>query len=150
MIAVPADPITLDPVAMQEVNSATIGNAIHASLVRLDTQGKVVPVLAESVEILPGAMTAVVKLRAGGQFWDGSAITVADVQASLERLQASTSPLKWVTDRISKFKKTGDLELEIQFGRPEPDFIKLIANLQAAIVKSGSDKLPKLPFDAHI
>lgn len=149
-IALDDNPTTFDPAAMTEVISATVGNAVHAPLVRLDVSGNLVNVLADSVAVGADGMTTTIRMNAGAKFGDGSPVTSADVEYSLRRLQNSSSPLKWVCDRIAGYQRTNEQELVIRFAKPEPDFLRLIANLQASVIKSDSDKHPKLPFDSHV
>lgn len=148
--ALDGNPTTFDPVQMNEVLSATVGNAIHAPLMRIDSQGKLVPVLADSIVMAEDGLNATISLHPRATFWDGSPVTAADVEFSLQRLENSSSSLKWVCDRISGFEQKSDLELVVKFREPDPDFSRLIANLQASIVKAGSDKLPKKHFDSQI
>ena len=149
-IALDGNPTTFDPVQMTEVLSAAVGNAIHAPLMRIDPQGKLVPVLANSIAVAADGLSATISINSSAKFWDGSPVTAADVEFSLRRLQTSSSVLKWICDRISEFEQKNNREIVVRFREPEPDFAKLIANLQASIVKTGSDKLPKKPFDSQI
>lgn len=149
-IVIDGTPQTLDPVLMTEVMSATLGNACHCPLVRLATDGSVQPELAESVTVAPDAMTAIVKLRVGSKFWDQSPVTAADVAWSLQRLRDSQSPLKLTMERVASCEALNNESLKIKFSQPEPDFVKMLAHLQAAILKKDSDKFAALPLAQHI
>lgn len=150
VISLEANPVTLDPMLMTDVNSASVGTAIHSTLVRIDAKGQIMPMLADEVRVASDGLSADVKLHPGATFWDGSKVKEEDVEYSLARLRDSNGILKWTAERIASFERKSDTELTIRFTRPEPDFAKLIAHPQAAIVKSGTDKLEKKPFDTQV
>ena len=150
VVALDGNPVTLDPVAMTEVLSAAVGGAAHAPLMRVDPDGTLVPVLADNITVAADGLSAVISLHPGATFWSGQPVTAADVEFSLNRLQKSSSALKWVCDRISGFEQRNDRELLVKFSKPEPDFAKLVANLQCSIVRAGCDKLTNQPFATQI
>lgn len=147
-----AEPITLDPSLMTEVFSATVANACHSPLVRVLPGGQVLWELASSIDLNPTATQATITLKSDARFWDTdmSPVTAEDVAFSLKRLQNSASPLKLVADRISTMKVESETVLKISFNSPEPEFVSLMAHLQAAILKKGSDQAPAKPLASHL
>ncbi len=164
-IAIGEAPTTADPIAALDVGSTHLLNSMHAPLSVVGTDGKQVMVLAESVVMTADGLSCEIKLKAA-KFWDTNAspVTAEDVRFSFERVRASTHPHKWILDRIAgveAFDKKeaehmagieikGERELTIRFSKPEPDFPSLISSGLTAIIKAGSDKSPKLPFDQQV
>ncbi|NJL03846.1 MAG: peptide ABC transporter substrate-binding protein [Chloroflexaceae bacterium] len=79
------DPTTLDPALVGDVLSAFVVRQLFTGLVRLDDQLDVQPDLAQAWTISPDGRTYTFTLRDDARFADGTPITSADVQASLER-----------------------------------------------------------------
>lgn len=149
-IVIDGTPQTLDPTLMTEVMSATLGNACHCPLVRLAADGSVQAELAESVDVAADGMSAKVKLKTGAKFWDQSPVTSSDVAWSLLRLRDSQSPLKLTLERVASCEAENDTTLNVKFSQPEPDFVQMLAHLQAAILKKDSDKAAALPLAQHL
>lgn len=150
VIIVDGTPLTLDPIQMTEVMSASLGNACHAPLFRLAPDGSLLPELAESVSVSPSAMEASIILKAGCRFWDGTEVTAEDTAWSLLRLRDSQSPLKLTLERVSSCEAKDSRTVQVRFSRPEPDFAAQLAHLQAAILKKGSENNPEQPLARHL
>jgi oligopeptide transport system substrate-binding protein len=75
---------TLDP-ALVETGPGDIVGAIFSGLVRLDTNMKIVPDLAESWAVTNNGLTYTFTLRKNAKFQDGRTVTAADVKYSWER-----------------------------------------------------------------
>lgn len=164
-IAIGEAPTTADPIAALDVGSTHLLNSMHAPLSVVGADGKPVMVLAESVTMAADGLSCEIKLKAA-KFWDTNAspVTAEDVSYSFERVRASQHPHKWIFDRVAgveAFDKKeaehitgieikGKRELAIRFSKPEPDFPLLISSGLTAIIKAGSDKSPKQPFDQQI
>jgi peptide/nickel transport system substrate-binding protein len=58
--------------------------AIHSSLMRIDTDYKIVPDLAESVEVAPDGLAYTFKLREGVKFHDESELKASDVKYTID------------------------------------------------------------------
>src|SRR5687768_9659940 len=69
VIAIQSPPTTIDPVSTVELDSAFVGNAAHATLVRLNGAGEVVPVLAKEIVVANDGMSATIRLKDGCKFW---------------------------------------------------------------------------------
>jgi ABC-type transport system substrate-binding protein len=100
------------------------------------------------------------------KFWDDkqTPVRAEDVRYSFERVRASGNPNRWILDRVagveafdkkeaehlSGIEIVGERHLTIRLSRPDPDFAQLISSSLTAVTMSGSDKLPKQPFDQQI
>ena len=84
------DPPTLDPHLTTDATSATIIVEVFGGLMTIDPDLKVVPDLAESVEISGGGTVYTFRIRPDAMFHDGKPVTAEDVRWSLER---ATNPL---------------------------------------------------------
>lgn len=90
-----AEPETLDPALAHDSTSTAYLSHIHAGLVRLDEQLRVVPDLAAGWQTSPDGRTFTFTLRDDARFHDGKLVTAADVKYSLERAAdpATKSPV---------------------------------------------------------
>ena len=165
IIAIGEAPTTSDPIAALDVGSTHLVNSMHAPLSLVGPDGKLVMVLAESVTMPADGMSGDVVLKAA-KFWDnnGSPVTAEDVRYSFERVRGSAHPHKWILDRvagveafdkkeaehISGIEIKGERHLTVRLAKPDPDFALLISSGLTSIVKAGSDKLAKQPFDQQI
>ena len=80
---------TLDPVTCPDGIQQVVGSLLYEGLFRLDRQLEPQPWLCQSYSYDPATFTYAFTLRAGVTFSDGSALTAADVAATLRRAQAS-------------------------------------------------------------
>ena len=79
------DPLFLDPAVAQDAESATYIVEIFSGLVRLDTDLKIQPDLAERWDVSPDGKTYTFHLNPKAQFQDGRPVTAGDVKYSWER-----------------------------------------------------------------
>jgi len=84
VIADRADNKTLDPAYISDTPSRLIGRAIYDTLVDVDEQGKIVPVLAERWET-PDPKTYVLYIKQGLKFTDGTEFDAAAVKFNIDR-----------------------------------------------------------------
>ena len=73
------DPLSLDPRIIRDLPSVSIMHLFYEGLMRCDSQGKLIPALAESVSISPDLKTYTFKIRKC--FWcNGDPITATDFE----------------------------------------------------------------------
>ncbi|MCL2479707.1 MAG: ABC transporter substrate-binding protein, partial [Treponema sp.] len=79
-----SEPTTLDPVnSSNTADGRSILFNVYEGLVKSDTSGRLVPAVAESYDISGDALVYTFTIRDGLKFQDGSAVTAADVEFSL-------------------------------------------------------------------
>ena len=105
VLAMVLEPTSLDPTSAP---AAAIGEIVHYNvlegLTKINVDGKVTPLLAESWALTPDGKTYTFKLKRGITFSDGAAFDASAVKFSFERakLEASTNKAKKaVFDNIS-------------------------------------------------
>lgn len=92
--------MTLEPPGLDPTTgaAAAIGEVVHYNifegLTKIEENGKVVPLLAESWKVSPDQKTYSFKLRPGVSFQNGEKLTSADVKFTFERDAASGSTNK--------------------------------------------------------
>jgi ABC-type transport system substrate-binding protein len=85
-LAMLGDVRTLDPARMTSGVDAAVGVNLYAGLVDVDREGRLVPVLAERIELDDDGRTIRMHLRAGVLFHDGAPLDAHAIVASLRRI----------------------------------------------------------------
>lgn len=115
---------TLDPMLAGTLASeAAISNSVEA-LVVYDSDGVIVPYLAESWT-QPDSTTYVFELRNNVTFWDGTPMTMDDVMYWMDRIMRNDrSIFQGYFADVTSFEQTGDMQLTITLELPSPSFIQ--------------------------
>lgn len=148
------NPASLDPLRLVDVVSGMFVAAVHTPLALVDSDGEIVPVLAQSIEMSPDALTCTVQLRQA-HFWDDAATPVRaqDVAYSFRRIQ-SHPQASLIFSRLKEepdaYEVIDDRTLVIRFREPDPEFVYLIASNICSIVMDGSGDLSRQEFDLQI
>jgi len=120
------EPPTLDPTtgAAQAIREVTYLN-IYEGLLRIDRDGKLQPLLAESWTVSPDNLTYTFRLRRGVKFHDGSDFDAADVKFTFERAMApdSTNAQKWIFAPIARIETPDRYTVVITLKEPTGNFL---------------------------
>jgi peptide/nickel transport system substrate-binding protein len=76
---------TLDPIQAVQAETDTVASLVYDPLVTYDAKNQLVGVIAKTFATEPGAKAVDITLRPGLTFHDGSPVTAADVQFTIER-----------------------------------------------------------------
>lgn len=146
------EPRTLDPALMQ-TNAASIMGDLFSGVVRLDTNLRPIPDLAEDWEVSEDGLVYTFYLRKDVLFHSGRAFTAQDVVFSWERatdpeLESPTTPtylidikgvqekLDGEADQISGLKMIDDYTIEVTLDAPKAYFLAKLAYPTSWIVDS--------------
>ncbi|HEX6704420.1 MAG TPA: ABC transporter substrate-binding protein [Albitalea sp.] len=117
----------LDPTT---ASAAAIGEVVHYNvlegLTRVNMDGSVAPLLAESWTIDPDGKVYTFKLRRGVKFHDGEAFDASDVKFSFERAKAEGSTnkaKKAVFDNISRIDTPDPSTVILVLNNPDGNFL---------------------------
>jgi oligopeptide transport system substrate-binding protein len=141
---------TLDP-ALVESGPGDIVGAIFSGLVRIDTDLKIAPDLAESWKVSPDGLTYTFILRPNAQFHNGQPVTAGDVKYSWERacdpllkspkaksfladIVGARDRLAGTASDIGGIKVIDDHTLEVTIDAARPYFLSELAQPVAFIV----------------
>jgi peptide/nickel transport system substrate-binding protein len=132
------EPPGLDPTAGA---AAAIGEIVHYNilegLTKINADGKVTPLLAESWTISPDLKTYTFKLRQGVKFQNGDPLTSADVKFSFERAAAEKSTNKQkVFFNTFKVDAPDPATAVLTLNDPNPDFLFILGFNTAVIVNA--------------
>ena len=131
------EPATLDPLSpANTADGRSILFNVFEGLVKPDTEGRLLPCLAESVAIEPvndePGRLYIFKLRENVRFHDGSPLTAADVKFTLDTAAAAGFV---GFSAIEKIETNGDYDIRITLKNSDPEFLPY---LTAGVVKAGS------------
>ncbi len=126
------------PPAAQHLRAAT-----HEGLVALDPAGQVVPAMAERWIVTDDGMSYIFRLR--DSTWpDGEEITAAEVRRllrdALARLQGTSLGLDFA--KVRDIRAMTGRVIEVRLSAPMPDFLRLLAQPELGLAKSGSGSGP--------
>ena len=125
---------TLDPVTCSDGMQQVVGSLLYEGLFQLDTQLEPQPCLCERYTYDPETFTYVFTLRSGVQFSDGTALTAADVTATLWRAKSSQRYGSRLAQMVSA--TAGDGTVTVVLSGANTRFPAL---LDIPIVKSGTE-----------
>lgn len=143
-LAIIGDP---DSLYQPGVRLAPGGQALRAAteegLVALDPAGQVVPALAERWIITDDGMSYIFRLR-DTEWPDGRAIVANDVRNLMRDVIARTRGTSLGHDlaKIAEIRTMTERVIEIRLSGPMPDFLRLLAQPELGLAKSGSGAGP--------
>ena len=120
--APPADALSLDPHAQNEVMSNSLNAHIYERLVTRDAQLALVPGLARSWTQV-NALTWRFQLRPNVRFHDGSPLTGEDVVFSIQRAQHPASAVAQYARGLGRAVHLGKGLIEFRLNKPNPVFL---------------------------
>ncbi|GHV33910.1 diguanylate phosphodiesterase [Clostridia bacterium] len=107
---VTTEPDSLDPYAAVGGDTKGLLFNVYEGLVKPDSDGNMLPAIAESWEVLDGAKTYLFTLRKNVRFHNGTPVTIEDVLYSFERGNAAALPelsnISGITNEDGKLKIT--------------------------------------------
>ncbi|MEO7009913.1 MAG: ABC transporter substrate-binding protein, partial [Caldimonas sp.] len=125
--------------------AAAIGEVVHLSvlegLTKINMDGRITPLLAESWTIDPDGKVYSFKLRKGVKFHDGEPFTSADVKFSFERAKAPGSTnkaKKAVFDNISRIDTPDPLTVIVVLNNADGNFLFRMGENTAVILDPKS------------
>ncbi len=138
VIAVETGPATLDPRIATDAASVNVCRLIYAPLFRRDAQMRLVPQLAEKLE-MKDPLTYVITLRRGLRFHTGAPLTAEDARYSLLSIvdEKSASPMKTSLGEVADVETPDPLTLVVRLKKP---FAPFEAGLTFGIVPHGAGK----------
>jgi len=116
---------------------------VFDTLVDRDFDGKIVPALAESWNVVDDT-TIDFKIRSGVQFHNGTPLTAADVKASMDHLldPAIKSPSTSVFAAVKEMQMTGPMSVRLVLSKTDARIFDVLANnfavLPAQLIKDQS------------
>ncbi|MHB1843844.1 MAG: ABC transporter substrate-binding protein [Deltaproteobacteria bacterium] len=125
VLLVESAPETLDRrLALSSVAENVSGNLLEPGLVRIASDGRPVPDLAERFERVDGT-TWLFTLRPGLHFHDGTPLVAADVAASLESLRDPRlgSPVASKYRAIQSIETPDELQVRVRLSEPDAPFL---------------------------
>lgn len=132
----------LDPTAAP---AAAIGEVVHYNvlegLTKINVDGSVTPLLAESWEISPDGKSYTFKLRRGVKFQDGEALDASDVKFSFERAKAEGSTnkaKKGVFDNMARIDAPDPQTVVLTLDKPDGTLLFRLGENTAVILDPKS------------
>ncbi len=126
------------PASAQHLRSAT-----HEGLVAFDPGGQVVPAIAERWIVTDDGMSYIFRLRDSA--WPGGdPITAGDVRRLLREAIAQLKGTSLGLDlaKVAEIRAMTERVIEVRLTGPMPDFLRLLAQPELGLVKSGSGTGP--------
>jgi peptide/nickel transport system substrate-binding protein len=142
VLAMILEPPSLDPTTAP---SAAIGEIVHYNilegLTKINVDGSVTPLLAESWNMEPDGKAYTFKLRGGVKFQDGSEFNAAAVKFSFERAKdpKSTNKAKaGVFDNIAAIETPDTRTVVLKLNNPDGNFLFRMGENTAVILSPAS------------
>ncbi len=143
-----AEPANLDFTSTEgaAIPQALLVN-VYEGLVKLDQNGKIVPLLAEKWDVSGDRRTYTFALRPGVKFSSGAPFTADDVVFSLDRVRSDWKlKIKAQLDVVDKVEKKDDTTAVVTLKRPSNGFLYAMATrLGAMFSRTGVADLPNKP-----
>ena len=121
MIDLPSEPPSLDPAIVYDVNGWSVVHAIYDALVQYGADGRLEPLLAESLTLLD-PLTYEVRLRRGIVFHNGEPFDARSVAFSVAHIvdPATNSQVAETFRVIERVEEVDPFTVRLRLGRPSP------------------------------
>ena len=137
VIATNADMQTTDPQILNSGPTTAVLQNVYSNLVKQDDAGELVLDLAESYALLEDQVTWEFKLRQDAVFHDGTPVTAADIEYSINRVINDETGADFTNfSPLDKAVAVDDYTVQIISKEPYPIMLNLLA-------KGGASILPK-------
>lgn len=139
-IAVGVDPDTLDPVQGTTTTVDNIMDYMVQTLVTIDQEGSVLPLLATSWEVSEDGLSVTLNLREGVVFHDGTPLTAEVVKWNLERLldPEVRVPRRAPYTAIETVEAVDPLTVRLTLSQPAPALIAALSQTTSAMISPNS------------
>jgi ABC-type transport system substrate-binding protein len=138
-IAIGVDPDTFDPAGQTTTTVQNIVDYTVETLVKIE-DGKVVGLLADTVQTSEDGLTIHLTLRKGVTFHDGTPFNAEAVVFNLKRITdpGLAVPLGAPFEVIKSVKATDESSVEIVLNRPSPGFLSALSVTTAGMISPAS------------
>ncbi|WP_313428649.1 ABC transporter substrate-binding protein [Siminovitchia terrae] len=126
IVAYPSQPPSLDTHTNTTTATSNIGKNIFESLVAMDSNYGVQPMLADSWEVKEDGRVIEFKLRKGVKFHNGETMTSKDVVASMNRWLENSSSAEETFDDAS-FSEIDDHTVKLEMSQPTSTALVVLA-----------------------
>ena len=135
-VAEPTPPDTFDPIAHSDFNNWFAWQLAYETLVVVQPDGRVAPMLATSWKVSPDGLTYVFTLRRGVKFHNGSPLTADDVAFTFERLAQKGIPYaKARFPNVASVTAVDPGTVQVSLKKPDSSFLN---NLGDPFVVAGA------------
>jgi peptide/nickel transport system substrate-binding protein len=120
---------------------------VYEGLVKLDQDGKIVPLLAKSWDISPDRKTYTFHLQDNATFTNGKKFTADDVVFSINRVKTDWKvSLKSAMDVVASVEKKDDATAVVTLSKPSNSWLyKMATRVGAMFSRDGVADLPNTP-----
>lgn len=137
-VALPQDvDESLDPHQAMAAGTREVNFNIFEGLVKADSEGNIVPAVAEKCEVSPDGTVYTFTVREGVKFHNGQEVTADDVVFSVSRCAGLTGETTMATGTLSSVvsvEKTGDRTVAITLKQANAEFLGYLATTNVAII----------------
>ncbi len=133
VIAIGAEPESLDPIAMASAPAATVSEHVSQPLIYLDVDGEIKPGIVASWEVSDDDLAWTLNLREDVTFHDGTPFNAAAVKVNLDRFMAeeSAAPFAFLIERIIEVEAADEFTVKLHLEEP---FAPMLSHLTHSFI----------------
>ena len=143
-VGISQDIDSLDPHVARSAGTREVLFNIYEGLVKPNSDGELLPAVAEDYQISADSLVYTFTLREGVMFHNGNPVTAEDVKYSIDRNAgtASGTPLVAAFSIVEEVNIVDERTVEVVLNEPNPDFLPFFT---VAIIPAGAEDLETTP-----
>lgn len=144
-IALSSDAPKLDPALSSSVYDRYVFQSLFDKLVDIDKDGKVVPMLAEKIDVSDDGLTYTFHLHQGVKFTDGTDFNAEAVKFNFDRDMDKSSPRKGELGEVKAVSVVDPNTVKVELKEPFSPFLSILSDRAGmmvsptAVKKEGQD-----------